>query len=86
MYILCTLVIDGEGLTGGAVGTTAHAGLHASDQRRVRLVAGPVLPQSAVAEGADRQVDDIRLARSDLLIADAQAFRHAQAQHAPGAR
>ena len=50
----CAIVIDGEGLTGGSVGATAHTGLHASDRLRVGLIARPVLPRATIAEGADR--------------------------------
>ena len=70
-----TVVIDGKGLARGSVGAAGHAGLHASDRLGIGLVARPVLPLAAVAEGAHRQVDDVRFVGSDLLIAEPQAFR-----------
>ena len=71
-----------------AVAADGHAE-HAADRLEREVVRGPLAVRTGIAEGADRAIDDARIARHDRRMADAEAIDDAGAEalhHDVGAR
>ena len=71
------IVIECVGRMDGLLTTPAVTHLNSGRSLCVLLVAGTIRPVSVLSESVDREINDVRLALSQLLIADADSLGNA---------